>query len=174
LNYRKAQKRLEEKPSIQISSPVNKAISISEIERNCKLIPYKGYKVWYWDTYSGTWTHPTVLDPGLGYYVKVDEDCTANIIGKKFEFEKQKIYKGWNMIAPGETSLEEILGTCKNHLIPYKGYKVWRWNPKTNSWEHPTDFKLGQGYYIKSDADCELSKIEIPFPTGKFLWGVRK
>ena len=139
-----------------ISSPVNRTISISEIEKNCKLLSYRDYKIWYWNTSSGNWDHPTVLEPGLGYYIKVNEDCTADIIGEKFKFKKQKIYKGWNMIAPGETSLGAILGTCNNHLIPYKNYLVWKWDPKTKDWKHTTDFELGQGYYIKSDANCNL------------------
>jgi len=139
-----------------ISSPVNRAISISEIEKSCKLLSYRDYKIWYWNTSSGNWDHPTVLEPGLGYYIKVSEDCTANITGEKFKFKKQKIYKGWNMIAPGEISLGAILGTCNNHLIPHENYLVWKWDPKTNSWKHPIDFELGQGYYIKSDASCNL------------------
>ncbi len=148
-----------------ISSPVTRPISVSEIEKTCELVPYKDYKVWYWDTTIDEWSHPTVLELGKGYYVKVNVDCIVNITGKKFEFERQKIYKGWNMISPGETNLEQILGACEDHLVPYEGYKVWKWNPKTDSWEHPTKFELGQGYYIKSDADCDLSKkVEIPFP----------
>jgi len=110
------------------------------------------------------------LRPGLAYYVKVREDCEVTLVGDKFEFKDLEIYKGWNMIAPGEVNLDQILGTCKGHLLPYKGYKVWRWEPKINGWTHPTTFELGKGYFIRSDADCKLSRFEIPLPTGRFLW----
>ena len=153
-----------------ISLPVNKAISLSKIKEYCEVVPYYGHEIWMLNPKTKKWEHPTILTPGYGYYINVQNDCKAIIQGKRYKFEKQKIYKGWNIITPGNNSLGEILGTCKNHLIPYNGYIVWRWNPKTNSWEHPTKFELGKGYYILSDTECELLKNNISLPTSKFLW----
>jgi hypothetical protein len=137
-----------------ISSPVQHRISLTDFENaGCDLLSYKDFKTWRYDPLND-WTHPNYITND-GIYVYSDDECSVEITGTRYTFTSKQLYRGWNMIS-GDGYLTDILGTCKNHVIKYKGYELLRYNPLKKGWDNPNTLEPTKGYFIKIDQDCTL------------------
>lgn len=147
-----------------ISSPAEEPLTLSEIEKagNCqdKVWPYKGYKLWGYDSKNGKWSHPSQIKNNEAAWIYVSADCQITLEGEPAQFSPKPLYAGWNLFST-ETSWDEIKGDCEIKSWFWREPQLWEWNQKTEKWEHPSlDEKLSQskGYWVEVKSNCTLSK----------------
>jgi hypothetical protein len=114
--------------------------------------------VWMYNSFSGTYTHPTNIIPGTGYWFHSKEKCRIRVRGTSISPADIFLQKGWNLIgsAPLVHSFDDIKGTCDFIKGPYS------FNTGSQSYQLATDMLSGKAYFIKVDGPCYFSVEKNP------------
>lgn len=73
------------------------------------------------------------------------------------------LFQGWNIISsPVEAplTLSQIESSCS--LGTYQGYKVYAYDPRTQTWTHPSEVRKDEGVYVRANDNCTVSLSGTP------------
>lgn len=146
-----------------ISVPVKKNVEISDIKNTCGLEKLKNNYIYHWDTKTGTWGSPDVLEPDKGYLVIPAEDCTIYFEGPaKPETMKIQLLPGWNMVS-GSGSIGDIIGDCGG-----KFDAALKLDARTQKYESVVVLEPDNGYwvYVNSKDGCTLGGQDVTTISG--------
>jgi hypothetical protein len=131
---------------------------------------------WGWDNAMGSESF-TELEPGRGYWVIADNDCTLTFTGTAPSDLDISLDAGWNCVGWYSTSVAELGQeslvvdpfnvTPDNSLASIYRYNTtsesfemcihhedWGWDNVIGS-ESFTELESGKGYWVMADNDCE-------------------
>ena len=120
--------------------------------------------VYTWDPDSKSYTSPDTIDPKCGYWVAVTEPKTITVTGTPVTTWTDSLLIGWNMIGSVlyEAPVSTDYLTTDADPDPLLRNAIYRWNPSNKSYESVTTVQPGEGYWLATSADCQLTLYPPP------------
>jgi hypothetical protein len=131
-----------------ISTPVG-SVSVDDLKGTCTF----SSGPWWWN--GSSYDKPATLDPGKGYWVKVDSACTLQATGTKIHTDLD-LHQGWNMISSDRSWHDIGAFRCDLQSGPwwYDGTQYVPIDPNQ-------PFENFKGYWIKVGSDCTLFSASL-------------
>lgn len=108
---------------------------------------------------NGAYYDTAYTNGGIGYWVKMNSDCQANVTGTNITTNDfSHLSQGWNLIgAPASSvSISDVLGTCVILSGPLY-YDTSTGNANVNgNYVYSSTLDPGRGYFIEVSDSCKL------------------
>lgn len=151
------------------SIPVNKVVQTSELFATMAADTTDGEKICttndvaskIWHYLDGKYASTSSIEPGLGYWVKMRDNCVVCVTGEPVTIDYfPKLSSGWNQVGGPTESVEfsTSVGDCTVTGGP------WNYNTLTKQYERSTYLDAGKGYWIRVDSGCLLGMEQPPAP----------
>jgi len=137
-------------------------VTFNDIQSGCAFTGGITKGIAYYNPTAGSYTYidaNTVLYPGQGYFVTIENECEFTMTGDKFTIDHvgylgtNSIKPGWNLIgAPSEkiNDFDDVEGICDVVSGP------WGFDAAQYQYERTQTLMPGKGYFIKTTNNCNL------------------
>ncbi|MFH1229481.1 MAG: M14 family zinc carboxypeptidase [Candidatus Aenigmatarchaeota archaeon] len=136
------------------SVPANANLSITYLRNKCNV----SSSVWNYDPSTNRYVSASEIKPGMGYWFKIDSDCTVVVSGNDVQ-SVASLKAGWNQIGSYSLNATFNKGNCTVLSGP------WKYNTPTNSYQKSTTLEPGYGYWVKTSGNCDIDETITPVTT---------
>jgi len=112
--------------------------------------------IYTWNAALKSYTVPTSIDSGRGYWVAESTERVVGIEGDPVEQWSRTVLSGWNAIGSACGHVVDFSNPDDNPDKSVEGF-AYAWDPLTKSYVYTTDIEPGKGYWIAATADCTLA-----------------
>ncbi len=115
------------------------------------------YSIWTWNPTAKMYEKPTVIEPGKGYWILVENDTSIIISGLLIEETEVPLKTGWNLIGSIYAPNTAYMGDVQT----FYG-KVYIWNAEKRMYEIVDSIPMGMGAWILAYTDTYIKLVPQP------------